>query len=127
MSDSSTAFSHFRNHEKVKVSDQEFERRLGNNEFSKGGAPETSGLLRKKQPVEKGPSASLRSTQFHAFYPGVLGSLSGAFFASCFCFIIFCFRPFSLSFLPLSPFAYSFSVVPHRLTARALAASSVWN
>jgi hypothetical protein len=33
--------------EKVKVSDQEFERRLRNKGLSKGGAPETSGLLRK--------------------------------------------------------------------------------
>ena len=51
MSDSSTALSHFRNYEKAKVSDQEFERRLGNKELSKGGAPETSGLLRKKGPT----------------------------------------------------------------------------
>ena len=34
----------------MKVSDQEFERRLRNKDLSKGGAPETSGLLRKKDP-----------------------------------------------------------------------------
>ena len=48
MSDPSTAFSHFRNYEKVKVSEQGFERRLRNKDLLKGGVPETSGLLRKK-------------------------------------------------------------------------------
>ncbi len=48
MSDPSTALSHFRNYEKVKVSEQEFERRLRNKDLPKGGVPETSGLLRKK-------------------------------------------------------------------------------
>jgi len=49
----------------------------------------------------------VRRTPHHALYQGVLlGCLNSFSFAFCSCLFIFCFRPLSLSFLPLSPIAY---------------------
>jgi hypothetical protein len=49
----------------------------------------------------------VRRTPHHAFYQGVLlGCFANFSFVFCSCLFIFCFRPFSLSFLPLSPIAY---------------------
>jgi len=51
----------------------------------------------------------VRRTPHHAFCQGVLLGCFASFpFAFCSCLFIFCFRPLSLSFLPLSPIAYLF-------------------
>ena len=73
-----------------------------------------------EKPTEVAPSSSaypsrdttmltvwVRRTPHHAFYQGVLLGCFASFpFAFCSCLFIFCFRPLSLSFLPLSPIAY---------------------
>ena len=49
----------------------------------------------------------LRRTPLHTFYQGVLlGCFARFSFDFCSSLFIFCFRPLSLSFLPLSPIAY---------------------
>ena len=49
----------------------------------------------------------VRRTPQHAFCQGVLLGCFASFpFSFCSCLLIFCFRPLSLSFLPLSPIAY---------------------
>jgi hypothetical protein len=49
----------------------------------------------------------VRRTPQHAFCQGVLfGCFANFSFAFCSCLFIFCLRPLSLSFLPLSPIAY---------------------
>ena len=78
------------------------------------------------KPTEAAPSAiaapsrdttmltvRVRRTSHHAFCQGVLfGRFSSFLFAFCSCLLIFCFRPLSLSFLPLSPIAYLLSRCP---------------